>query len=79
MIIKELIAELNKLDPNAEIFNRVGDCLSPNIDLTGIYDVYEINAAHGFFDIVDYDDISLCEYIEKTKDKINIKRKVYIL
>ncbi len=80
MMIKQLIKKLNELDPNAEIFNCIGDCLSPNVDLSKVYDVYEINSDHGLFDIFDYDDVTLCDYVNETRPiPINLKRKVYIL
>ena len=79
MMIKQLIEKLSKLDPDAEIFNCIGDCLSPNVDLTERHDIYEINSGHGLFSLLDYDDNTLCEYVEKMKSKIRIKRKVYIL
>ena len=79
MKIKLLIEKLSELDPNAEIFNCIGDCLSPNVNLYQKYDVYEINIGRGLFAAIDYDDITLCEYVEKRKDEINIKRSVYIL
>jgi len=79
MMIKHLIEKLNKLDPGAEVFNCIGDCLSPNVDLSEKHDVYEISSGHGLFALIDYDDNTLCEYVEEMKGKIRIKRKVYIL
>ena len=66
-MVSDLIKKLQSLDSTSEIYSYRGDSTCAKTFDFEVCRVYELSVGRGLYGIIDFDDVTQCEYVEKHK------------